>query len=196
MLANLVWADPGEISGWATFSVHPDALEDQDYAILDNVLHWTCGEIRGDEFRQVDQIIELYDAWDDAACGSEDFILNQFRRDRTLLVPVRINARLDYWLAQRTLPARRRNVVNPPRELFVQTASLAMRTMPDAALREVGYWERTVMPSGLDHARDATRHALTFFRRAKKDKGLRMRAWPHLFDPTWVPPEEADDEGV
>lgn len=184
--ANLVWADPGEVSGWATFSVHPDALVDPDCRILDNVHHWTCGEIRGDEFRQTDEIIELYDAWEDAACGSEDFILRQMRMDRTLLVPVRINARLDYWLAQRVLPARRRGDTGhwedvPPRRLLLQSSSMAMRTMPDNVLKSIGYWERTVMPSGMDHARDAVRHCITFLRRAKTQPQLRAAAWPDLY---------------
>lgn len=186
MWANLVWADPGEVSGWSTFSVHHQALSDPDVRILDNVQHWTCGEIFGDEWRQTDQLIELYDAWDDAACGSEDFILRQYRKDRTLLVPVRINARLDYWLAQRVLPARRRNDEGwweflEPRRLFLQQSEMALRTMPDRVLQEIGYWTRTVMPSGLDHARDATRHALTFLRRAKQQERLRKEAWPDLF---------------
>ncbi len=171
--ATVVWIDPGEVSGWCVAAVSPDALSDPHERILDNVAHWVAGQIHGEELRQIEEALDLYRAWPDAACGSEDFILQQMRKDRTLLAPVRINAVLGYEL-KRGDPKRKKGV---PRSLYLQQPG--MRTQVKKILPYTDYW---LVSDPDDHGRDATAHAITFLRRSKQQRTLRARAWPHLFD--------------
>lgn len=170
---NLVWIDPGEHSGWCVMSVSADCLSDPHEMILDNIAHWAAGQIHGEELHQIEEALDLYRAWPDAACGTEDFILQQFRRDRTLLAPVRINAVLGYEL-KRGDPKRKRGVA---RSLFLQMPG--MRLQVKRILPDTPYW---LEHDPDDHGRDATAHAITFFRRAKQKPDLRHRAWPHIYD--------------
>jgi hypothetical protein len=67
----------------------------------------------------------------------------------------------------------------PPRQMFTQEPSLAMSTATDERLKDWGLYKRE---GGEEHARDATRHGITFLRRAKDKRNLRYRAWGGLFD--------------
>jgi hypothetical protein len=154
-------------------SVSPDALDDPHEPILDNVAHWAAGQIHGPELDQINEALDLFRVWPDAACGSEDFILQQFRRDRTLLAPVRINAVLGYELKAGD-PKRKRG---PMRSLFLQMPGMRLKVLE--LLPDTEYW---LEHDPDDHGRDATAHAFTFLRRAKQEPRLRGRAWPHMFD--------------
>lgn len=172
--ANIIALDTGGTTGWSIIMVHPDALSDPTVSVLENIEHWAHGEVNGDEDKQTFEIMELVEAWPDAAVVVEDFILRKYRKDRDLLAPVRMNAKIE--LALKIWPGlggQRR----PP--LFTQPSSLALGTITDARLREWGLYERA---GGAQHARDADRHALCFLRRAKHTQSLRMEAWPELFD--------------
>jgi hypothetical protein len=162
---TIIWFDPGGATGWALFSVHPDALLDPDVFVLDNILHFSCGEFYGSEFRQVDQMLDLVDSWPIAAIGCEDFILMKLDKSRELLAPVRLAAALRYTLM-------------PERWVHMQAPSM-MDGMSDERLRRLPYWKAT---AGLKDARAATKHALVFLRRAKSQPALCKEAFPYLFE--------------
>jgi hypothetical protein len=167
---TVVWYDPGGTSGWSVFTVHPDALTNPEIRILDNVLYHSCGQFYGDEFKQVDQMLELADTWPDAALGTENFIMyesSRGRKDETLLSLVRLNAAFAYSL--------KRN--GRDRRLRRQNASIAMTGMDDIRLKVCGYFNCTV---GAPHARDADRHALMFLRSLKSKPPLRAECFPWL----------------
>lgn len=181
--ANVVWFDPGSTTGWAVFSVHPDALESPEAKVLDNIHHWSCGQWTGPENSQVTEALALVSAWEDAAIGIEDFILRTSNAAREVLSPVRITAAIDHamWSGQAgNTPAEMDDDGNVTklrhgRRYFLQSPSLAKGAVTDDRLKDWGLYRDTV---GLEHGRDAVRHCLTFLRRAKKDARLREEAWP------------------
>jgi hypothetical protein len=156
--------DPGGTTGWAVITVHPDALEDPDVPILENILHWDQGQIVGDEHSQVDHIIEMLDLWDGAAVLFEDFELRTMAAE---LSPVRITNTVSWALTR---------LFDPPRNIFLQMPAMAMTTATDARLRR---WK--LYRPGQEHARDATRHAIVFLRRAKQAARMRAAAFPHAY---------------
>lgn len=156
--------DPGGVTGWALFSVHPDAVADPSLKILNNVEYARWGQFTGTEFDQVDQMLDLADAWPGAAIVTEDFILRQFNASRALLSPVRLNAAFRYCLGR-------------DRRVYLQQPSLAKTTITDERLRVMGYWDNT---KGEVHARDAIRHNFTFWKRVKEDRKLLAAAFPAL----------------
>ena len=104
----------------------------------------------------------------------EDFVLRKYTKDRDLLAPVRITARIEqivellreYGYAKEDVAAGR---VLP---MFKQQPSLAMSTCTDERMRRWGLWT-----PGKPHANDALRHAVTFLRRCKAESGLAGRAF-------------------
>lgn len=157
--------DPGGVTGWSLFSVHPDALTDPECLVLDNVTHWACGEFNGDEYKLVDQMLQLADDWPGAALLTEDFVPQQFNQSRAFLAPVRLNAAFAYEIGRE-------------RRVWYQLSSLAMLTITDARLRSLGrYWHDT---EGMKDARAATKHALTFLKRLKTQPKLLKQAFPNL----------------
>ncbi|QOC56225.1 RuvC-like resolvase [Gordonia phage Sienna] len=194
--ACVIALDPGGTTGWSLFQVQPEALssldEHEQYGVLKNVVDWKhgqidCGSQKGNRgvggYRDIStsgeavgegEILGLLRSWPAAAVIIEDFILDpkRFNMGRDLLSPVRITSVVSYdlWLQGR--------------DYFVQGASLAKTTATDEKLKAWGYYSST---GGLGHARDADRHALTFFKRAAQHtpqgRELRERAWPHLYGP-------------
>lgn len=164
---TVVWYDPGGTSGWAVFTVHPESLTDPEIRVLDNVLYHGCGEFYGDEYKQVDQMLELADAWPGAALGTEKFVMydrSRGRKDDNLMSLVRLNAVLAYELKRH----------GRDRRLFRQPAGLAMDGMDDSRLKLCGYYNCSV---GSAHARDADRHALMFLRSLKTNPQLRLECF-------------------
>lgn len=179
--ANVIAIDPGGTTGWSIFMVHPDALCQDDISVLENVEHWSHGQIVGDEDHQAKEIMELIEAWPDAAVVMEDFILRTYRKDRDLLSPVRIASKVEFGLKfWPGLGGQRNSTI-----MFYQPTS-TLAAVPDSRLQQWGFYERE---GGQQHARDADRHALHFLRRCKsggpmKDYGgkrLREVAWPDLY---------------
>lgn len=161
---TVIWFDPGGTTGWAVFTVHPDALDCDDFAVLDNIVHWDQGQIGGSEMEQIDAITELLELWDGAAVGCEDFELRTVYAE---LTPVTIRSKMEYVLQR---------MFDPPRPMMLQMPSLAMTSVTDDRLKR---WK--LYRPGQVHGRDATKHCMTFLRRAKKDEGIRRAAWPHLY---------------
>lgn len=142
--------DPGGTTGWAVFQVHEIAMYDAEYPILANIEHWWAGQYSGALADQSDEMVELCEAWDTAEIVSEDFILQRFLPGREVLDPVRLNFALEVRVR--------------PRIVHYQQPGLAMTVMTDDRLKACGFWNPLI---GQEHARDATRHAVTHLRRKK-----------------------------
>lgn len=191
---TVIALDPGETTGWSLVRVSNAAIANRE-EVHENILRHLhgqvdCGrsqgaldihsDVNGDpglnpdgEARGVARLMLLIDKYPGSAILIEDFILDhsKAKKDRSSLSPVRVTARLEQELWHRNRVAHR------------QTPSMAKSTMTDDRLKELGFYQRA---GGMNHARDADRHAITFLRRAQLDADLRHRAWPHLFDPVVV----------
>jgi hypothetical protein len=168
--AEIIYIDPGGTTGWSLMQVHPLALEEDHYKILGNINYKTQGEVSGDYNLQTDELLDLVlNGWPDAAIGIEGFDLRTRVTSPEVLDPVRLTEKITYGL----------HVAKDPRTVFLhQDANFAKHTATDDRLREWGLYVRA---GGLEHARDATRHAIVFLRECKSKPELRKRAWPHLF---------------
>jgi hypothetical protein len=145
---QVIALDPGGTTGWAIFLVHPDAMGgDPDIPVMVNIEWWTAGEFTGSSHSQVDEIVELVEAWPSARLVTEGFKLRQLNAE---LDPVEINHTVA-WATR-------------PRYWVVQPAALAMGALPDERQKALGLW----VP-GKPHARDAVKHAVTFLKRRKAD---------------------------
>jgi hypothetical protein len=182
--ATVIAIDPGGTTGWSLIQVPPEAICESDVPILPNIwMHQhgqvDCGSHRGNlasslhagisthgEFSGVYDLAAFARAWPVAAVVVEDFTLRQMRMDRELLSPVRVTAALGYELWK------------TGRDYHVQTPADAKRVCTDDRLKEWGVYDPT---GGMQHARDADRHAILFLRKAKTNKQFRALAWPHLF---------------
>jgi len=151
---QVVSFDPGGTTGWAVFEVHDVAMWSADYPITANVSWWAAGEYGGRLDDQADQMVELCSHWETAEVVSERFTLRKFLPEPSVLDPVRLNAKLQYAIR--------------PRRVWPQDPSLAMTTVTDDRLRDMGYYSHEYLV-GKPHARDAVRHALTWMRRRKED---------------------------
>lgn len=210
--------DPGGTTGWALVCCHVEAMQDREYKILDNITFWACGQLVGPFAKQANEMMDLVVAWPrNSAVVSEDFLLRQFRMDRTLLDPVRMNERFaqllyNYDIKQQEIERLPAHMRYPPREPFLQQPAMAMTTMTDARLKAAeesvafargvgaagaggaggvgsrGYGFYSAT-AGRPHARDALRHAFTFMRR---ERHARLGNPPtSLYLPGWVPAQGA-----
>jgi len=206
---TVVWYDGGGTTGWAVMSVHPDALTDPECFVMDNVTYFACGEFYGNEFMQVDQMVALAEEWPGAALGVEHWVLydsSNGRKDENLTSLVRINAAFRYALHSRALLRAHYEaklgatmprlldedhmpVKRPIPLVFRQNAALGVHSMPEEALHASVYGGRSlyVLTRGSDHARDATRHGMTFLKRLKGNPKLRAEAFPALSQPAVAP---------
>ena len=169
--------DMGGVTGWAAWTVHPEALTDPEVRILDNVDHHTWGQIdaRGPdaEVNCIREAVRIVRGFPGCAVLMEDFILQIYSKGRDLLTPVRLNAMFDYALGTQL-------GINITHR---QMPSEAKTTVTDARLKIWGFYTRE---GGQEHARDADRHAILFLRKAKDpQRGALRRAawWPHLYGP-------------
>lgn len=192
---EVIAIDPGETTGWAYMSIHPDALINPQVKVLDNIILHThgqvdCGALKGNlgkspqkgvsnsgENAGISDILKLLRTYPGAFVIIEDFIPRQFNQARHFLSPVRIGKVLDWWLW-----TQNRNYV-------FQSASEAKSTATDDRLK---YWKGKstgdnglYQPGSLVHARDADRHAITWIRKAvgggQKARETREFCWPHLY---------------
>lgn len=193
---QVIALDPGGTTGWSLFEVHPEAIsgktEHRNVSVLKNVIRWQhgqidCGSQRGNlgtsahagistsgENAGIGEILGLIRCFPHAAVVVEDFVIDAERlsTERDFLSPVRITSALSYdlWLQKR--------------EYRVQMPALAKSTCKDEQLKAWGFYSKH---GGLNHARDADRHALTFLKRAsavnRTGYALRSSAWPALFGP-------------
>jgi hypothetical protein len=172
---TVVAIDPGGTTGWSVMCVEADALCDPDVSILKSIAHRASGQVDlGNEDAHAGELVELLAAWPLAAVVIEDFQLRTFKMSRELLSPVRITAKVEYALFHGL-----QDCVPEGRRVFKQNPSLAKSTATDDRLKQ---WRLYIREGGMEHARDADRHAITFLRRAKDKPKIRHAAWPHLFD--------------
>jgi hypothetical protein len=168
--------------------VHPEALVDPDVPILTNLEVWN-GQIRAipvtpkgkapkalnlalEERRCVKTLVQdVLNPWYGAALVIEDFLLRKKVMDRELLSPVRLTAALELAVDYEGFHMT----------LHRQSPAEAKTTATDARLKEWGLYRRA---GGMEHARDADRHSITFLRKAKMRGSIRGEAWPHLYTPS------------
>lgn len=184
----LAW-DMGGVTGWSIIKVHPEALTDPKAKILGNIEHKAHGQIDTrnsvtGEMECIDQALDIAEQWPGAAILMEDFILRMMTRGRELLAPVRLNAMYDFGLHTHLgVDVTHR-----------QQPSEAKSVCTDERLKAWDFYESK---GGLEHARDADRHAILFLRKAKDPiKGAIRRAlwWPHLYGEGaefYVPPPKS-----
>lgn len=158
--------DPGGTTGWCATSFRLGHLalirKDGLSAFLaSEALALTSGQLTGSENVQALDAATLIDAGiergevDYVIILIEDFILRQQRKDRDLLSPVRVTAKLEllnklYW--------------NFP--VLKQQPSLAKTAMPNSRLKMYKLY-RPAKP----HANDAIRHNITLIRRFAQKSG-------------------------
>lgn len=181
---TVIAIDPGGTTGWSLISIHPESLIEPKADIFENIFthkhgQVDCGSHRGNlasslhngistdgEFSGIYDLVEFIRVWPSATVVIEDFQLRQMRKDRDLLSPIRITTAIGYalWL--------------DGRDYHVQQPSDAKNICSDDRLRQ---WRMYDSVGGLQHARDADRHAILFLRKAKAKREFREMAWPHLY---------------
>lgn len=154
---NLLWFDPGMVTGWCILSVWRVALELDNYKVLSNIAGWSLGEYGGSEDHVIDQMVDLVEAWDGNldAIGLEDFILRKFTMGRELLAPVRVTSRFE----DRMYTSGRSALL-----VDKQQSALAFSTVDDDRLKLWGLYGPT---AGKKDARAALKHGLTYLKRLK-----------------------------
>lgn len=155
---TVVSLDPGGTTGWCVLGVHSDAVSsgDPEIKILDNIEFWAAGQYTGQEFDQVDEIVALIAAWPTARLVSEQFTLRTRVTSSEVFSLERMNSMIGWAIR--------------PRYLVLQQPSLAMTTITDERQKDMGMW----IP-GQEHARDATKHGLTFLKR-QRDRQIKASA--------------------
>jgi hypothetical protein len=185
---TVISIDPGGITGWSVMMVHPDALVEADVSILANLdepfgrrengqvtampkaAKFKARELSAEERQCVRTLYnDVILRWPGAAIVIEDFILRKQSMDRAMLSPVRLTAALEWVIDESGIPY----------SLFRQTPAEAKGLATDERLKKWGLYQRA---GGMQHARDADRHGITFLRKAKQVGGVRAEAWPHLFN--------------
>lgn len=174
-VAPVIALDPGQTTGWSLMLANPEALIDPESKVLENITTHHHGQVSSlldesthtdGESIAVDDLWSLIEQWPEAAIVMEDFVIRMNDRSRQFLSPVRIMARMDYLLWKHG------------RFAFRQSPADAKNTCSDVRLKEWGFYDSY---GGLNHARDADRHALLFLRKCKQNVTMRQNAWPHLF---------------
>jgi len=189
-MVEIIGIDPGGTTGWTLMKVPPEALLPEGPSVLRSVKEWRigqvdCGSTKGNlgnslyagistagESAGAAVLGKLLRAYDGSAIVVESFILRQFSKDQDLLSPQRITAKIEQYLYL------------DGRNYFTQSPSEAKTSATDERLKVWGFY---TSEGGMQHARDATRHALTFLRRAsqpgRKAAELRAAAWPWFYAP-------------
>lgn len=170
-----LWFDPGGTTGWSRMSCDIEALTDSDTSIL-ATLQWEHGEIRclEDEEAGLDQMLAVAAEVPGTCIGIEDFIPYKFSKQWDFYSPMRLTAAAK-WIFREHLGMQ-------PVHIPKQSADDAKKEITNDRLKRWGLYERK---GGLEHARDADRHAILWLRKCKgMDKTSRARrqeAWPFLY---------------
>lgn len=164
-MSNTIWAfgvDPGVTTGWAAIGVPaPSIFGSAPSQILD----WQCGQLDGPLSGHIVSIRAIAKRFFPAAIICEGFDPREANRSEDYLSPVRVESMLIFAVATGYIP-----LVTGP---FSQMPGLASSTATDYRLQKWGLYKK-----GSKDARSATRHAITFIRRAKDLPELRRDAWP------------------
>lgn len=172
--ATVIALDPGGTTGWSVMCVEPDCLSDPDISVLQSITHWAQGQVDGNENEQAKELVQLIASWPHAAVVCENFTLRTYKQSRELLSPVRVTAKIDFAMHHGM-----EGIIPSGRRIWLQEPSMAKKTATDERLRDWGLYRRE---GGEEHARDATRHAITFLRRCSDRPKLRHHAWPKLYN--------------
>lgn len=190
-VATIVALDPGGTTGWSLMRWDLEALSKGSYSTPElihfGLKEWKHGQIdcgtkagnlgtsldagisTSGEFAGARTIGGLLRREPEAVVVIENFILREFNKGKDLLSPERLKAIIGYelWLNQRIY--------------FTQTPS-EKELFKNERLIQLGMYERA---GGMEHARDADRHALLFATRCaegtRKSRELREAAWPQFF---------------
>lgn len=143
--------DPGTTTGWAYVKDAPSPHTPR----TEHSLEVACDQMGGEEYQQAYDLYRLIERVWPCAIIIEDFIPRQLNKERWFLSPVRVTNQLTMllWLKDH--------------QWSLQMPSLAKTTVNDDVLKRVGLHN-----PGRPHANDATRHALTFLRRASNKPAL------------------------
>lgn len=162
---SVISFDPGGRTGWAVFAVYPEAMENPDYRILDNVVLWSAGEFFGPEDEQVDAMLGLAEAWPDADLVIEDFIPDPSKplQDREVWSPVRITAAFAYAVR---FTGSFYEQFGGERPVYRQPPALAAGSFPDERFRSMFPTFANAL-TGQKDARSAVKHALVWLKRKK-----------------------------
>lgn len=158
--------DPGGTTGWSLLVLSRLAFDNgaNQEQLLRSKVNWWHGQIDCiDENYGAYQLKKILEKWPSAAVVFEGFNLRQLAVD---LSPVRLTAIIQNHLWYKG------------KEILKQTAAQAKTTATDARLK---VWGCYTSEGGLQHARDADRHALLFMRRCMLSKPLSEAAWPHIY---------------
>lgn len=96
--------DPGGTIGWAHAVIDPAGFASPEVKILPYLAHWDCGEFTGTEREQIKSAVQMIRATNmykhhRLDVVAEDFELTQLIGGKNLLSPVRINAVVEWELA-------------------------------------------------------------------------------------------------
>lgn len=170
----LIAIDPGGTLGFSIL-VLPRRFTDLDILDVDfevalrRKVMWQHGEIytRRDENQAMYVVGKMLEEWPSAAVVLESFVLRPQRREKgeEMISPVRQIAVIKHHLWRWG------------RMCFEQDASFKA-TMNDDRLHALNVYQRV---GGLEHARDADRHALMFLRRIISGTVDRTTVWPHIY---------------
>lgn len=169
--------DPGETTGWSVWRAPIETLCTQGTPKTLARCKWALGQIRpadadlrrgeGDS-ATVDRMLEVgrwsYEEFvhedDEFVLVREGFTLRMMSMDPNLLAPVRVNA----------IFKDRMRAAGNPYQMYEQQPGEAKRVVTDQRLRAWGVYR-----PGMEHARDAERHAILFLRRVASTPALRRR---------------------
>lgn len=167
--------DPGGTTGWSVMETTYGGLNDQTKSLHEVVTKWWHGQIvsndeKIDNYEQVatatmDEIIltAAHERGCDFAVVIESYQIRSKRTDAETISPIRFIAALEHlvWEHNRYLAKQQ------PSEKSIAS---------DDRLESWGFYA----PDGLQHARDADRHALIFLRKLRSKKSLQRRHFPML----------------
>jgi hypothetical protein len=183
--------------------VHPDALEDPDISILDNIQHWAHGQIATElvddnigsshptihkERKRISRMAGngwAKDTTSESAAVHEMLqIVKQWPGCAVGMedfIVRQFNQSYEFLSPVRLTAALDYALWLMGIQSYRQQPSEAKSTVTDERLKLWGFYEK----SGAQvHARDADRHCLTFLRKCKdplKGPARRRLAWPHIY---------------
>lgn len=178
---RIIAIDPGGVTGWSVMEFAVRDLLDPKVHIHDIVTKWWHGQIEcgqglardGAETTEEEGIEKLNWLIEQSvmekpygvAVVIEDFIVRRFDKSRPFLSPVRITAPIQQMLYEMGLHHK-----------WVQQPNDAKNTISDERLK---IWDM-YSADGLQHARDADRHALLGLRNLRSKRSLVRQVFPVL----------------
>jgi len=156
---TVIGVDPGETTGWAVIRIPLDTMYGNEPG---RVVSHVTGELTGPDTAQAQTFCRIAKRYIWPAIAMEDFALRTQVTSRVVLAPVRVASKIHFCVQT--------GLAGTVTGWEWQMPALAMETMPDNRLEKAGLWTE-----GSEHIRDASRHAMTLIRRAKKDEKLRRR---------------------